>query len=337
MDLQQLNEWMAQHDLRGYWESVRGGDGGPGPKASYGPYLWRWADISHALQQASELIGPEDSFRRFVGYVHPEVKSGSPAHLISAGLQLVKPGERPAAHRHSMAAIRFVTRGGGAVTIVNGEEFPMEAGDLITTPSKTWHEHNNRGSEPIIWVDALDAPLVMFLQARSGDPYPGGFQQVVRPTGMSAAESGVIRPSWMGGDSPQPPPYRYPWEETRKVLEMLAEEPGDPFDGVLVRYLNPRTGGPTMPTISCEMQMVRPGERTQAHRHTSSTLYHAFRGRGRTVIEGQPFEWEAGDSFVVPLWCPHQHENPYDEAGYLFVLSDRPVIEALGLYEEQAV
>src|SRR3546814_10183190 len=34
--------------------------------------------------------------------------------------------------------------------------------------------------------------------------------------------------------------------------------------------VNPVTGGPTMPTISCRAQMLAPGEATRPQRHTSS-------------------------------------------------------------------
>ncbi len=334
MELAELNTWMSENQLRGYWTTPRQ-EGARGPQASYKPYIWRWKDVAHALDNAAELISSADSFRRFVGFVHPELDNGSPSHTITLGAQLVKPGERPAAHRHSLAALRFVVQGGGAATIVNGEAFPMEPGDLITTPSNSWHEHINESDKPIIWLDSLDGPLIRFLQVGSGEPCHTEFQDVVRPVGMSAIEGGPIRPAWAQDPGPQPAPYRYAWQDTRHILDMLAEEPGDPHDGIIVHYRNPRTGGWTLPSIACGMQMLRPGETLQDHRHTSTTIYHAFQGSGRTVIDGQVFEWEAGDSFVVPLWCTHHHENPSQASAYLFSLSDRPVTEAFGLYREE--
>ena len=94
----------------------------------------------------------------------------------------------------------------------------------------------------------------------------------------------------------------------------------------------PLTGGPTLPTFDCAIQMIRPGEKTLSHRHTSSTIYHVFRGKGASVIGDQRFEWEEGDSFVAPLWHPHRHENSHDRAAILFILTDQPLMEALGFY-----
>jgi gentisate 1,2-dioxygenase len=58
-----------------------------------------------------------------------------------------------------MNALRFVIEGKGASTIVDGKDCPMEEGDLVITPGWTWHEHVHRGDAPIIWLDALDAPM----------------------------------------------------------------------------------------------------------------------------------------------------------------------------------
>jgi gentisate 1,2-dioxygenase len=83
--------------------------------------------------------------------------------------------------------------------------------------------------------------------------------------------------------------------------------------------------------------MLRPGEKTQAHRHTSTVIYHAFCGDGVTVINGEKFAWRKGDTFIVPLWAWHEHANASasDEA-ILFSMHDEPILRAFGLYREEA-
>ena len=102
-------------------------------------------------------------------------------------------------------------------------------------------------------------------------------------------------------------------------------------------YIDPLTGGPTFPTLLCRIQMFRPGEPTQSHRHRSTSIYHVFRGSGTTQIDGETLEWQQGDSFVVPLWSWHSHANASskDEA-ILFSLHDEPILRAFGLYLEEA-
>jgi gentisate 1,2-dioxygenase len=87
--------------------------------------------------------------------------------------------------------------------------------------------------------------------------------------------------------------------------------------------------------MSCEIQLLRPGEKTKAHRHTYTVVYHAFRGSGTTAIGDDRFDWEEGDSFVVPLWNSHAHENRSREPSVLFSINDRPAIEALGFFREE--
>jgi gentisate 1,2-dioxygenase len=75
---------------------------------------------------------------------------------------------------------------------------------------------------------------------------------------------------------------------------------------------------------------------TQAHRQTSSAVYHVFAGQGFSVIEGQRFDWRQGDFFAVPPWAWHEHTNAGDGEAVLFSIQDTPVFEALGLYREEA-
>jgi gentisate 1,2-dioxygenase len=84
-------------------------------------------------------------------------------------------------------------------------------------------------------------------------------------------------------------------------------------------------------------QMLRPNEKTRSHRHTSTSIYHVFRGGGTTLINGKPFHWQKGDTFIVPLWAWHEHANAssIDEA-ILFSMHDEPILKAFGLYREEA-
>jgi gentisate 1,2-dioxygenase len=71
------------------------------------------------------------------------------------------------------------------------------------------------------------------------------------------------------------------------------------------------------------------------HRHTSSALYHVVEGQGRTKVGDTYLDWRKGDTFVVPLWQWHAHENLGNDEAIVFSLSDRPVMESLQLYREE--
>jgi gentisate 1,2-dioxygenase len=338
MSPDELNRELKENNLIGYWTIPNTSTGFREPEAGFRPFLWKWKNIRDALEKAAQHIRPEEAFRRFIGYQHPELKLGT-AHTLLLGAQMVRPGEFAPAHRHTMEAIRFVVEGRGAATVVEGEALPMEAGDLITTPSWSWHDHINSGDTPIVWLDGANGPMLHYYQAGFANPYHQARQTVTHPTGSHRTTCGTLRPRTNTIPWRPPtyrPPYRYAWEETKKALEIMAEAPGDPHDGILLRYAGPLSGGPTLPTIACEIQLLRPGEKGRSHRHTHTVVYHAFRGGGTTWIGNERFDWQQGDSFVVPLWSWHAHENNAREPAILFSINDRPAIEALGFFREEA-
>ena len=54
------------------------------------------------------------------------------------------------------------------------------------------------------------------------------------------------------------------------------------------------------------------------------------------MIDGQRFDWQRGDLFVVPTWAWHEHASADGAEAILFSVHDTPVMQALGLYREQA-
>ena len=134
-----------------------------------------------------------------------------------------------------------------------------------------------------------------------------------------------------GGD-PDPlnsPLLRYSRANTVRQLEALHASEGG--HQVTVEYLNPATGGPAIRTFSSEMTRLYPGARTPTTRTTGSSVWVVFSGSGRTVINETAYEWGPGDTFVVPSWAAVDHEA--NEEADLFVISDRPVLEAFRLFK----
>src|SRR5262245_55187007 len=124
----------------------------PQPKCV--PTLWRFADIRPALLEAGELISAKEATRRVLILENPAFAGESKiTNSLYAGLQLLLPGEVAPAHRHTQSALRFVLEGKGAFTAVDGERAFMEPGDLILTPSWTYHDHGSKIRDPVIWLD----------------------------------------------------------------------------------------------------------------------------------------------------------------------------------------
>jgi gentisate 1,2-dioxygenase len=325
----ELDNWLAERNLAGHWNGM-----GRGPE--FKPFLWKWSDIYQGLMTATKVVAMEDTGRRTIQCRNPSLGDRM-SNTIHMSVQCVMPGEVATAHNHTAAAIRFVVQGQkDAATVVNGEPFPMETGDLVTTPAAAWHDHYNRGDGPIIWLDVLDIRLANMGKILGG-PFESETQPIQRPAGYSAKTLGYAKPSWLKGET-QPPPFRYPWGETHDTLMALkeSETDGDPFDGLQLTYTHPLNGGPTLPTFACELQLFTPHQKTKAHRHISTTIYQVFEGEGTTVIDGERFEWSKGDIFVIPPWAFHHHENRSGQDSILFSVSDWPALSSLGLYQEEA-
>ena len=314
---------------------------GKEPRPRGVPYLWRWADMRPQVYRAAELIDPEQAERRVVMLLNPGLPGAcAVTNTLYAGLQLILPGEIARSHRHTPAALRFIVEGHGAYTAVDGEKTLMNPGDLVLTPSWTWHDHGNESEEPMIWLDGLDAPLINTLDAMFFELYPEERQRLDKPVDDSLRKygTGALVPTYERHLGAHSPLLNYTWERTRATLvDLAAHDGGSPYDGVVLEYVNPRTGGPVMPTLGCHIQWLPPGFATETHRHTSSVVYHVVEGEGYSVIGGQRFDWQAKDVFCVPSWAPHQHVNASGAApAILFSFTDAPVLRALGLYREAA-
>ena len=115
----------------------------------------------------------------------------------------------------------------------------------------------------------------------------------------------------------------------------LAKRPVSNMDGRLYEYLD-GAGGPTLPTLACQLQSLPAGFTTGERRRTSSAVYFVVRGEGTTVVDGHEFAWSANDCFAVPNWTSHRHLNRSASDAILFSVHDTPALRALGLYREEA-
>ena len=112
MKLDELDRQLEQNHLSGFWRTR------VPSHASEAPYLWKWESLLDGLLKASETIGIEQAERRAIRVVNPHLPTKSTSHTLQVTFSIVNPGEVARAHRHNMAAIRFVVQGKGAFTVV---------------------------------------------------------------------------------------------------------------------------------------------------------------------------------------------------------------------------
>ena len=326
----------AQH-LAPLWR-VLGGLVTETPKHHCLPAMWRYEEVRPYLMEACLQISTEEAERRVLVLENPGLPGQSRiTQSLFAGLQIILPGEIAPAHRHVASALRFVIEGRQAYTAVAGERTLMAPGDFVITPSMTWHDHGNVGSEPMIWLDGLDMHIVNLMAASFREGYPGATQPIDRPDGAAMAEVGSnLLPVDMNVKGQTSPIFNYPYERTREALEHMSRyRPINAWHGHKMRYINPVTGGWAMPTIATCMSLLPKGFATRPYRSTDSTVFVCVEGSGVSRVGEQDFPWGAHDIFVVPSWMTVTHRAGEDST--LFSYSDRVVQEKLDLLREQAM
>ena len=332
-----FDEQLDALHLRGQWQyDAQIAQLTDGPKPAGVPFLWK-RDLAERALDDMCAVRPRDAARRNFTFINPGPGVDGTTPTLAMGMQITLPGEIAWAHRHSINALRFVVDGSADLyTAVDGERLVMKDGDLIITPAYTWHDHHNESDKRGVWIDILDVPVMGYLRQIFFETY-GDSTQPLRgnPTGYISNRSAPVRPAWERRESSRIP-FRYPWRDVRASLREFADQDCSPFDGAILHYSHPITGGPTLPTIDCFAQLLRPGLQTQRHRHTSSAVYYVVEGEGTTYVGDHQLDWAAGDSFVIPNWMWHEHTNHSGSTeAVLFSATDAPLLAALGMYREE--
>jgi len=294
-------------------------------------HLWAWSELEPLVKAAMAMTSMSVIERRVLTLVDPAADghaAGTTTNLTAA-LQILMPGESARPHRHSMNALRFVLDGAGAVTRVDGRDCPMAEGDLVITPGWSWHEHAHHGSAPIVWLDALDAPLHRHLGTDAFEPGPA------HDLPSHADEDAFATPSIVPElAEPQPshsPVFRYPWDQAARAV---AAAPRWKDGARRVRYVNPLTGGPVMSLLDC--YLLRFGKApSQPRRVSGSAICFAAAGSGRSTIGDTEIELQKNDIFSIPHWTRASHRATRGDAT-LFMVTDDEVMRRLELWREES-
>lgn len=275
----------------------------PEPHRSFVPARWRYAEGRAALDAAKAFVSTELAERRNLILANPrEGNDYATARTLVAAYQLVRAGEKARSHRHVPNALRLtLDTAPGTYTIVEGRRIPMLAGDVLLTPNWHWHGHSNESADDAFWIDFLDVPLIHLLE-------PMFFEQ---------------HPDWMEeGGAPMPDsPMRFAYADTGPAVRAAAEtRPGE-------RWLP--LGPPVMPTIGLALRHLAEGAALTDPRTTENRVYAVVEGAGKMAADGRRFDFGRGDVMVVPAWTASQWRSAGDTV--LLCVSDRPVLEALGL------
>ena len=323
---------MARHHLVPLWPSLRALLPPGKPASATAVTQWRWQAIRPLLMRSGELTPMEKAERRVLVLSNPArgLDNLQASSVIYLGMQLVLPGETAPNHRHTPNAARIVVEGQGACTVVGGSKCPMAPGDLILTPTGLWHEHRHEGEGPMIWLDVLDLPLMVYLdrsyviEGRPQEPQP--LPANYRAGGLVPLEHG--RRSEQGY-----PLLRYEWRQARDALEALAAT-APAAAAVELAYTNPENGGDPLNTLAFTALMLRPGQEAALARMSAARVFHVVQGEGEGEVDGQSLRFAQADTFCAPGAAAVRLRNASSRQPLFLITADEsPVQRKLGVFE----
>lgn len=133
--------------------------------------------------------------------------------------------------------------------------------------------------------------------------------------------------------------------EVRENRDSLSPIPARPVDSTCVHRqvleetapaFSAERGHPVHPvrlpgaTVSLSVGELAPGASTTNHRHAYESLVYIVAGRGHTIMEGQRFDWRAGDAIYTPPWCWHRHVAAEDGPVQYIAATNMPLLRAVG-------
>ncbi|MBL8708287.1 MAG: cupin domain-containing protein [Rhodospirillaceae bacterium] len=354
--LDQLHADVAKANMAGYWvvdRSVKNDEDRQVMDTRKAiPFLWQYkGDIEPLLYRSAELITTESSERRSLVLVNPGLapKRATTTNMY-VSYRLNDPNEIMPPHRHSPNAIRLGLIGNQNFTGVEGENIVFGPGDLVLTPHDTWHNHGNQGDANAINLSVLDLPLaetmncmyfehdyteeeegIRVARKMQSERFPPTYSQMVYG-------HGGLMPRFVShnrGAGAASPMYVYRYDMMREALEKFRDWDGDPYEALMIEYVDPTNGLSVFKTITFFMQMLRPGEKTLPLKQSASLVVSPFEGQGHSIIGDKKIAWDRFDTLAVPggSWCQHVNTSATQPA-ILFVASDEPALKALAFYQK---
>ena len=277
----------------------------PAPKKTFVPAHWSYKDARAALSIAGDLVSTELAERRNLILANPiPGNTYATTRTLVAAYQMVRGHETARSHRHTPNALRLVVETGPETyTIVQGQKFLMEPGDVLLTPNWLWHGHANESDSDAYWIDFLDAPLVQLLEPMFFEHFPDGVEKATN----------------IAHDSPM----RFAWKDTKARLAEASRK-----GGVREVSLGNPSGGPALDSTALYVQEVESGATTDRAQTTANSIFAVISGEGESDIDGMPFRWSRGDVFAVPSWRPFTH-TAIGGSAYLLRVTDEPVMKML--------
>ena len=109
----------------------------------------------------------------------------------------------------------------------------------------------------------------------------------------------------------------------------------EPRQGLKRATLIDAAQGFEVKAINLHLDELLPGGFSRKHRELHEHLMFILSGKGYSIIDGQEYQWEAGDALFIPSWAWHENHNPYSEPARFLVTTVAPMMRNLGLLRRE--
>ena len=315
--------------------------------------------IDAEVARLAGITRPANGVRRSL-IVHP--RSTSPGLGLAPGirvaLDVLLPGETTKPVRHNSTLVNFCIRGAGS-TLVSGKRMRYALHDVWNTPSMAPYVYVNDTAELQVRLQYSNAALLERLNVHVVDDtvteddsellgHGAAAQSGVSAAASGPAETKAVNPfgtfeladgAWLmpyekliNPDVVTTYPLQWQWDSVKTHLDRL-EALGQKYRGRRLYLLfNPATGrtNGTTDNLFATMCLRPPKIVDRPHRHTAAAINYYFAGSGYSIVQGQRFDWKAGDLMLsAPGWAVHNHASK-DEAVYELTIQDSPINIAMG-------
>jgi len=322
----------------------------------WAPLIISKEEIDAEIARLAALDAPANGRRESL-VVHP--RSEEPGLGLAPGirvtLSVLKPGESTRPIRHNSTQINFCIEGSG-YSVVDGRRIDFERYDVWNHAAYSTYRHVNDSEELQVRLTYSNSALLEKLRVHLVDEFPP--EEPAAPSQPVSVDENdaTISPFGtfpLGSDGSALMPYEtlinppsvesrshhWSWTDVKHHLDELAAL-GDRYRGRRLYLLyNPATGrtNGTTPSFFATITIRPPGIVDRPHRHVSAAINYYFHGTGRSVVNGQKYEWKAGDLMLsAPGWAVHHHASDDGDHVYELTVQDQPLhiaIESL-LWQE---
>src|SRR6266849_671451 len=310
--------------------------------------LIKKAQIDSEIDRLASLPVPANG-RRVSLIASPETVVGNGlTYSTAVSLCVLKPGEQTKPIRHNSSLVDFCIHGGGRA-VINGKRIAYRQYDVWTTTPWSIYQHFNDTNELQVRLSYSNSALLEKLNVHIFDDDPKlseeteqlDLEEAVDPSKISpygtfplSDDGAFLMPyeKLISPDHIRVKPLHWPWEKVKSELDKFRALGASYAGRRLYLMYDPTTGrtNGTTPTFFATIT-IRPAKIVdRPHRHVSAAINYYFQGSGYSTVEGQRYEWEAGDLMLsAPGWAVHNHASKEEDV-YELTIQDQPLHLALG-------